>query len=100
MVGELRVRPLARWGAAESHPAPVSRGTGRMFDVIQQKLVLDRTYRRYTKEPGKPRRLFLFRAFRHAKRTVPEGRGEPLGLKMVPTTSFAEKSDQASRFSW
>jgi hypothetical protein len=44
------------------------------FDVIQQKLVLDRTYRRYMKEPGKPRRLFLFRAFRHAKRTVPEGR--------------------------
>jgi hypothetical protein len=57
----------------------------------------------------------------HAKRTVPEGRlenrpalqrrlltipnpprpggsGEPLGLKMIPTTSFAEKSDQASRF--
>jgi hypothetical protein len=24
--------------------------------------------------------------------------GEPLGLKMIPTTSFAEKSDQASRF--
>ena len=24
--------------------------------------------------------------------------GEPLGLKMIPTSSFAEKSDQASRF--
>src|SRR5262245_38416839 len=24
--------------------------------------------------------------------------GEPLGLKMIPTTSLAEKSDQASRF--
>ena len=29
---------------------------------------------------------------------VPEGRGEPSGLKMIPITSFAEKSDQAARF--
>ena len=29
---------------------------------------------------------------------VPEGRGEPSGLKMIPMTSFAKKSDQASRF--
>jgi hypothetical protein len=29
---------------------------------------------------------------------VPEGQGEPSGLKMIPITSFAEKSDQASRF--
>ena len=28
---------------------------------------------------------------------VPEGRGEPSGLKMIRITSFAEKSDQASR---
>jgi hypothetical protein len=29
---------------------------------------------------------------------VPEGRGEPSGLKMIRITSFAEKSDQAWRF--
>ena len=29
---------------------------------------------------------------------VPEGRGEPSGLKMISITSFAKKSDQASRF--
>ena len=29
---------------------------------------------------------------------VPEGRGEPSGLKMIRIISFAEKSDQASRF--
>src|SRR6516225_2475664 len=29
---------------------------------------------------------------------VPEGRGEPSGLTMIPMTSFVEKSDRASRF--
>ena len=29
---------------------------------------------------------------------VPEGRGEPSGLTMIPTTSFVEKSERASRF--
>ena len=29
---------------------------------------------------------------------VPEGRGEPSGLKKIRIASFAEKSDQASRF--
>jgi len=29
---------------------------------------------------------------------VPEGRGEPSGLTMIPMTSFVEKSDGASRF--
>ena len=44
------------------------------------------------------RRRFLFSAFRHAKRTVPEDRGEPSGLTMIPMTSFVEKSDRAARF--
>jgi len=29
---------------------------------------------------------------------VPEGRGEPSGLTMIPITSFVGKSDRASRF--